>query len=278
MSLIQLPKIEASSELQKIKFDSRSDALERWHPEIQASSTSDNTITIYDQIGEDWYGDGVTAKRISAALRSIGNQDIVVNLNSPGGDFFEGLAIFNMLNQHPYKVTMNILGLAASAASVIAMAGDEILMGEGSFLMIHNAWSIAAGNRHDFVKAAEVLAPFDTSMAELYAARTGMSKEDAAAMMDKETWITASQAIEDGFATGLMDSKQISSNANASQKRAMSLVDAAMAKAGHTRSERRSVFKSLFDGKPRATDDVTPSADVELVTLLENLNNKLKDK
>lgn len=87
-------------------------------------------------------GEGVTAKRISAALRAIGEQDIVVNLNSPGGDMFEGLAIYNLLRAHSGKVTVNILGIAASAASIIAMAGDEIKMGRGAFLMIHNCWAM----------------------------------------------------------------------------------------------------------------------------------------
>lgn len=277
MSLINLPEIQASSQLQKIKFDCRSDALERHQPGIRAASGGDNVITIYDQIGEDWYGEGVTAKRIGAALRSIGDQDVVVNINSPGGDFFEGLGIYNLLRQHQHKVTVNIIGLAASAASIIAMAGDDILMSEGSFLMIHNAWSVVAGNRHDLQMASETLAPFDASMAEVYAARAGISKDDAATMMDRETWITAGQAIEDGFATGLMDAKQIDGSEESGKKRAMSLIESAMAKAGHSRSERRQVFKSLFEnGTPSATGSTMPGASAELAASLQNLSNKFK--
>lgn len=104
-------------------------------------------------------GRGVTAKRISAALRAIGNNDVVVNINSPGGDMFEGLAIYNLLRSHSGKVTVNILGIAASAASIIAMAGDEVQMGRGAFLMIHNCWAVGVGNRHDFAKLANDLAP-----------------------------------------------------------------------------------------------------------------------
>ncbi len=137
MSLRKLPEIKAERRLGPAQFDMRPDALERWEPEVRAAESGDNAISIYDPIGENWEGTGVTAKRISAALRSIGQKDVVVNVNSPGGDFFEGVAIYNLLREHQAKVTVNVMGLAASAASVIAMAGDEVLMGDGSFLMIH---------------------------------------------------------------------------------------------------------------------------------------------
>ncbi len=105
-------------------------ALSKWNPDVRSASAddeSDNTISILDQIGEDWWtGGGVTAKRVGAALRQIGKKDVVVTINSPGGDYFEGLAIYNQLREHPAKVTVKILGIAASAASVIAMAGDEV--------------------------------------------------------------------------------------------------------------------------------------------------------
>jgi ATP-dependent Clp protease protease subunit len=85
---------------------------------------------MYDVIGEDfWSGGGVTVNRVDAALRQIGNQDVEVHINSPGGDMFEGIAIYNRLLEHPGKVTVKVLGLAASAASIIAMAGEEVLIG-----------------------------------------------------------------------------------------------------------------------------------------------------
>lgn len=147
MSLKQLPEIKADRRLNKAGFDLRPDAVDRWEPAVcAAAGDAANSISIYDSIGENWEGTGVTAKRISAALRSIGDKDVVVNVNSPGGDFFEGVAIYNLLREHAGKVTVRVLGVAASAASVIAMAGDEILMGDGSFLMIHNAWAVAVGN------------------------------------------------------------------------------------------------------------------------------------
>ncbi|MEQ4618478.1 MAG: head maturation protease, ClpP-related [Corticimicrobacter sp.] len=272
MSLLKLPEIKASA-ISRVQFDARPDALERWEPAIRAASSEDATISVYDTIGWSWEGEGVTAKRISAALRAIGGRDVTVNINSPGGDFFEGVAIYNLLRAHPHKVTVQVMGLAASAASVIAMAGDEILMGDGAFLMIHNAWAIAIGNRHDMVAASEQLAPFDAAMADVYAARSGMTPVQTAALMDKETWINASQAVDDGFATGLMEASQITHETNAQgNKKYLALVEASMAKAGHSRSMRRDVFKNLFSGTPSAAgDSAMPSAGADIAASLQTL-------
>lgn len=278
MSLLKLPEIKASHAISKAQFDMRPDALERWEPAIRSAVDGDTSISVYDAIGEGWDGSGVTAKRIGAALRSIGPKDVTVNINSPGGDFFEGVAIYNLLREHPAKVTVRVMGLAASAASVIAMAGDEILMGDGSFIMIHNAWAVAIGNRHDMLAASEQLEPFDAAMADVYAARTGMSAKDAAAMMDKETWIGASQAVEDGFATGMIGRDQITQDTKASgDKRALAMIEASMAKAGYSRSTRRDAFKALFSGKPGAAEnDATPSAGDDIAVRLQTLLSSIK--
>jgi len=254
MSLIKLPEIKADLPV-GVTFDLAPDALKKWTPEIQASSEPENTISMYEPIGSQWDGTGVTAKRISAALRSIGKNDIVVNINSPGGNFFEGVAIYNMLRSHQYKVTVNVLGLAASAASVIAMSGDEILMGDGAFLMIHNSWGLSIGDRHDMAKAASMLEPFDKEMAELYSARTGIDLVEIESMMDKETWISSKQAIEFGFATGVLAQSAVSANRLVGNKKALALVESAMAKAGYSRSSRRETLQQLFSGKPSAANN-----------------------
>ncbi len=276
MCLIKLPEIRADIQLGDIQFDMRPDALERWDPGVVAADSSDKSISIYGRIGKTDDGTGITANRIGAALRAIGKQDIVVNVNSPGGDFFEGVAIYNLLREHQAKVTIRVLGVAASAASVIAMAGDEILMGDSSHIMIHNAWAVAVGNRHDFTKAAGRLAVFDVAMAEVYAERSGTNGEEVAAMMDKETWITAEAAVASGFATGLLPSSSLShTEASCGQQKAMAIVEAAMAKAGHSRAGRREVFKTLFSGKPSAAEAAMPRAGEE-VALLQTLTNSLK--
>lgn len=279
MSLLQLPEIKADSRIGSAQFDMRPDALERWEPSVRAAASDDAAaVSIYEQIGASWDGSGMTASRMSGILRSLGARDIVVNINSPGGDFFEGVAIYNLLRQHKAKVTVQVMGLAASAASVIAMAGDEILMGEGSFLMIHNAWAVAVGNRHDFLAASEQLAPFDAAMAEVYSARSGLSLDQAAAMMDKETWIGAAQAIKDGMATGMVDRADVIHDTKAQDgKKYLALVEASMARAGHSRSVRRDALKSLFSGTPGAAESkTTPSAGQEMAASLQSLLANLK--
>lgn len=276
----RLPELRVQARIGSVQFDTRPDAMERWAPDVRAAADADNTISMYDPIGESWDGSGVTAKRVASALRSIGSKDIAVNLNSPGGDFFEGVAIYNLLRTHQGKVTVNVLGLAASAASVIAMAGDEVLMGDGAFLMIHNAWAVAVGNRHDMRGAADMLEPFDQAMAEVYAARSGIDVASVSAMMDKESWITASQAVADGFATGLLDSQTIKKDASAgTSKRALAMVETAMAKAGYSRSSRRDAFAELFSqGTPRATPsrNATPCAGDDIAASLQSLLTTLK--
>lgn len=281
MSLLKnLPEIRADNRLASyLQFDMRQDALEKWTPEIRAAADGqDASISMYAPIGQTWDGEGVTAKRIGAALRSIGDKAVTVNVNSPGGDFFEGVAIYNLLRAHPAKVTVNVMGLAASAASVVAMAGDEINMGEGSFLMIHNAWVVAMGNRHDMRDAADYLEPFDAAMRDLYAARSGMPAKKIADMMDNETYIGATQAIKDGFATGLLDRSSITTDTSAqSSKRALALVESAMAKAGYSRSARREALHALFTDKPGAVhDDAKPSAGDDIAASLQTLINTLK--
>ncbi|KVS62681.1 head maturation protease, ClpP-related [Burkholderia cepacia] len=279
MSLLSLPEIKAASCLKGGEQFARPDVLARWQPEIRAAAGDDvGGITINGAIGETWDGAGVTSNRIAGALRSIGaGVPVVVNLNSPGGDFFEGVAIYNLLRQHDAEVTVNVMGLAASAASVIAMAGDKILMGDGAFLMIHNAWSVAVGNRHDFIAAAETLAPFDDAMASLYAKRSGMSKSDAAALMDKETWISADQAIKNGMATGLLDGTATSKGdaKAAEQRRILATVDSALASTGMSRVQRAEVLARM---RPDATSEPAESGGAaELAASLQNLINSIKE-
>lgn len=279
MSHIKLPEIKADHRLSG-QFEMPEDALERWNPEIRAAKDDvDTSISVYGAIGDTWDGNGVTARRVSAALRAIGERDVVVNVNSPGGDFFEGVAIYNLLREHKAKVTVNVLGLAASAGSIIAMAGDEIRMGEGTHLMIHNAWAVVVGNRHDLADSAEVMATFDSSMASLYAARTGLAAATVSDMMDKETWLTPADAIRDGFATGMLSASDIKTDSKASgQQRAKALVDVAMAKAGHSRSARKDIFKNLFTGTPSAAGQTAmPGAGTdEMAALLQSTINTLK--
>jgi len=156
---------------------SKPNVLDRWNEVgagVRAVARGDNVITMFGDIGYDyWAGTEITAKSVTSQLRAIGDRDIEVHINSGGGDMFEGIAIFNVLREHPQNVTIKVMGMAASAASVIAMAGDTIEIGAASFLMIHNCWVGAVGKRHDMIEVAAFLEPFDRAMAETYAERTG---------------------------------------------------------------------------------------------------------
>lgn len=277
MSLRKLPTIKAEAPPSGLPWEVRPDALDRWNPAIRAAEADDSaTISIYDTIGFDpWTGEGVTAKRIAAALRSIGKREVSVNINSPGGDFFEGIAIYNLLREHPAKVSVRVMGIAASAASVIAMAGDDVEIGQGAFLMIHNAWAVAIGNRHDMAKAAEFLAPFDESMADLYAAHTGLKVKDVAAMMDAETFIGAEQAVEEGWADRVMPvGREIESNdPTAKTRRTLAVAEAAFARAGLNRKDRRAMLRDLTSpGTPRAAEPATPRAGAETFDVFHTVN------
>ena len=274
MSLKLLPELRVVDALStSTAFDLSPQALERWSPMAAASNAAD-TISIFDVIGESIDGQGVTARRISAALRAIGQKEIVVQVNSPGGNFFEGFAIYNLLRAHAAKVTVQVMGLAASAASVIAMAGDDIQMGAGSFLMIHNTSALAMGNRHDLKDIANRLEPFDAAMAQLYAERTRQSVEAITQLMDQETWFDGADAVARGLADGLLGDDALGRTAAApsGHRKALACVEAALAKSGYSRSQRRDTLKTLFSSTPRAAQtQTTPSAGPVVTNQLNQL-------
>jgi ATP-dependent Clp protease protease subunit len=238
-------------------------AFERWNPGLQAAEKKDEdrSISVYDVIGQDyWTGEGVTAKRIAAALRTLGKGPVTVNINSPGGDMFEGLAIYNLLREHDGEVTVKVLGIAASAASIIAMAGDTVQIARAGFLMIHNAWVMAIGNRNDLRETADMLEPFDRAMADIYAARTGKETKAVAKMMDQESWIGGADAIEDGFADELLPADQVERK----ETKALSTVrrvEAALRATGIPKSEAMRLISELKSstGDPAGSGEGDPT-------------------
>lgn len=258
MSIRDLPQVAAPQRPKNFQWDAPSDVLARWaETPMAAASEDDATITIYDVIGEDWWtGGGFTEARMAAALRSIGPRDVTVNINSPGGDMFAGIAMYNMLVQHKGKVTVNVMGLAASAASIIAMAGDQVNMGTGSFLMIHNAWGVVIGNKIDMRAAADVFDGFDGALADIYQARTGNKRADIVAAMDAETFMGASDAIKHGYADAQIDLKAAEAKAEAKldpNLMARRQTEAALARAGFSRSDRSNMIAALGGAQRDAT-------------------------
>jgi ATP-dependent Clp protease, protease subunit len=156
-----------------------------------------NEIMLYGVIGS--YYDDLDGKKVVDAIKAM-KGDISVRVNSPGGDVFDGIAIANALREHDGKVTVHVDALAASIASIIAMAGSEIVMCDGSFLMIHNPWTVAMGDASEFRKSAAILDKVAESMADIYAKKTGMERKDVFSLMDAETWFTAEEAVAAKFA------------------------------------------------------------------------------
>jgi len=264
MSLRKLPEIKALDAISGLQFETDDAALARWKPGVHAALEADNSISIYDVIGDDTFdGSGVSSKRIAGALRKIGAQDIVVNINSPGGDFFEGVAIYNMLREHPHNVTVRVMGLAASAASLVAMAGDKIEISDIGFLMIHNAWALAMGNRHDMRAAADTLEPFDDAMASVYAKRSKSKKADVAAWMDAEKWFNGEQAIEAGLADGVLPSAEVDDGTNAKMASvtAARRVEAALKRQGMTQKDAKALIAAMKFGVRDVADPVERDAD-----------------
>lgn len=273
MSKIKLPKMDAMRLPHGVSFDFVPSALQRWNESVVAKENEeekDNTISIYDPIGFDpWTGGGVTAKRIAAALRSIGKKNVVVNINSPGGDLFEGLAIYNLLRDHDGEVTVRVVGVAASAASIIAMAGDRVEVARAGFLMIHNSMVVVIGNRNDLRDAADWIEQFDDAMAGIYVARSEKDKKEIEKMMDKETWMSGEQAVDAGFADALLPADMVEEHEEEKPGASIRALDARLARRGIPRSERRALinaFKELFgtqdaaDPQDRGTQDAAPKA------------------
>lgn len=155
---------------------------------------------------QSWYDDDVTPKMFKDELLS-GNGDITVYINSPGGDCVAAAQIYNMLSEYPGKVTVKIDAIAASAASVIAMAGDTVLMSPTSVMMVHNPATIAFGDHNEMQKAIDMLAEVKESIINAYQLKTGLSRAKLSKLMEAETWMNANKAVELGFADGIFGKK-----------------------------------------------------------------------
>ena len=153
---------------------------------------------------ESWYDDEVTPALFKEELMA-GSGDITVWINSPGGDCVAAAQIYNMLMDYPHDVTVKIDGIAASAASVIAMAGTKVLISPVGMLMIHNPATIAWGDSAEMQKAIEMLGSVKDSIINAYEIKTGLSRTKLSHMMDAETWMDTNKAVELGFADGILE-------------------------------------------------------------------------
>lgn len=163
---------------------------------IQNATGDVAELSIFDEVSP-W---GVTARDFVTDLSQVTARQINLHLNTPGGDVYDGIAIFNALKDHPAHVKAYIPGLAASIGTVIAMAADEITIAPHARMMIHDAWAMAAGNAEDMSKLAERLEATSENIASIYAERAGGSPADWRALMKAETWYTDQQAVDAGLA------------------------------------------------------------------------------
>lgn len=175
---------------------------------IQVRSTGLTAeIDIFGPIGDSLFGDSVSLKSFREAIKSVPDtaKEVIVNINSPGGDVFDGIAIYNLLKSKKWKKKVKVHALAASIASVIALAGDEVEMGTGAMFMVHLPWTMSYGNRKDFESTIENLMNVEEQLITIYSKRTGLSRTEVRNLMEKETWMDADEAIELKFATSKVE-------------------------------------------------------------------------
>lgn len=166
---------------------------------IKALGSSSVEILIYDDIGDGWMG-GISANEFAKELAGFGKvTDINVRINSAGGSVFDGVAMYNTLLKHPANVVVDIDGLAASIASIVAMAGDEINMADNALMMIHAPWTVAGGNADALRDQADLLDKISDTLVSTYVKRTGLDSDKVESLVEAETWMTASEAKELGF-------------------------------------------------------------------------------
>lgn len=194
--------------LNKLYADNRKASARKFAVQAKADEAE---VFLYDHIvsSEDeaeWWG-GVAPESFVKAIKDLDVGTIHLRINSPGGSVFAARAMEQALREHKAKVIVHIDGLAASAATFIAMAGEEVIMGKGAMFMIHKAWTGMCGNAEDLRKEADLLDKIDGTLAETYADKTGKDVQQISDWMAEETWFTAAEALEHGFATSIAETE-----------------------------------------------------------------------
>lgn len=208
-----------------------------WFSMNTSRSSGVGEIAIYSDIGE-W---GVSAKDFNASLNALGSpRELRISISSNGGDVSAGFAIYNMLERHPANKVVTVEGLAASMASVIAMAGNEIIMPSNSMLMIHNPWGGVTGDSDQIISFGEALSKMRDAIADAYVKRSGIKRSEVFAMMDRETWLSAEEAVSLGLADRVEEPRQM----------------AALIDTNKFRNTPVALKKITADWKPRTLDEI----------------------
>ena len=186
---------------------------------VAAAGKRSADMFVFGQIGSDWFDEGITDKMVAEALGKLdGVDELNVHIDSPGGDAFQGIAIYNLLVNHPVKVNTIVQGWAASAASIIMQAGDSRRIAENGMAMIHNAWTFTIGNAAELRKQADMMDKLDANLALTYAARSGGKQSRFAELMAAETWFSAEEAMTEGLADEVIKAKEPADDVAASMK------------------------------------------------------------
>ncbi|MCP4569991.1 MAG: Clp protease ClpP [FCB group bacterium] len=238
-------------------------------------------VYIYDEISIY----GITAESFISDISDVKTPVINLHLNTPGGYVFDGFAIYNALQQHKSKVVVHIDGLAASAGSIIAMAGDEVKMAANAFLMIHRPWSMVIGNASDMRNEAKVLDNIGGSLIDTYVKKTGLDHKVITDWLADETWFNADEALKHGFVDAVVDDKEIENKHNLNDfgnvpeqakeyhddKPTLRMAEQALREAGFSRA----ASKSILTGANRREAEGDDCLD--LVNVIYSAKRRLKN-
>ena len=249
---------------------------------VMNASAEDAELYIYGEIGP-W---GVTAQDVLRALQGLTSPVLHVHINSPGGDVFDGIAIYNALLRYQGQVLTYVDGVAASAASIIALAGERVLMAEGSLAMIHCAWGFCVGNAREMRRVGDLLDKVDAQLASIYARRMDIAPDEAMALMEAETWLDATAAVAQGFADTIEERQAVeasfdfslfkntpdrlaaargSARGTAPKPQTIRELEAVLRDAGYSRAEAARIAASGFGTGTPARDE--PPAPLSLAPL-----------
>lgn len=211
--------------------------------------------------------DTISAKAVKDSLDNV-KEDIVIRLNSGGGDVFEGIEIYNYLKSLSNHITIEVTALAASAASLVAMAGDKIIIRTGANMMVHEASTMAFGNKSDIQKTLNALTAIDTSIVDIYQDRTGLDRDEIDNLIANETWLTADEAINKGFA----DEKSSRKSVEKQKEGVSNLKDS---KYIARLKEQQKIINAMIDEAEETSDE--PSSDDSNEQRIADLENKIKN-
>ncbi|WP_431030047.1 head maturation protease, ClpP-related [Lysinibacillus sp. LZ02] len=195
-----MSKVRFKARFKNEKYSNQIPKIQRQFEARVNGETNTTELIIYGVIG-DGYEDGISAIEVDAALAQVQTENILVRINSPGGDAFEGITIYNRLKDHKAYVKVIVDGWACSAASIIAMAADQLIMNKGALFMVHEGITIIWGNKAALLAEYEVLKKLDASLVDIYMTKAQVSREEMETLLVNETWFTAEEAMTIGFAT-----------------------------------------------------------------------------